>query len=219
MPSGGSRNGAGRPKNSGKFKGSTKPVRLPERIVNSIKELDRRETKEFVSCLEKLLIQLSHSKVQYQSALVREILPPSELPMQFPSTVAATFGISSISEQDNPGEPVDLHHLLVKNPTETFVMPVSGDSMNKAGIYDGDLLVIQKITDSLSQLRDGAIIVALINGNQTVKRYEMKKGKIFLVPESDNANHQCLELKQEDGFEVLGIVQYSIRQFSKSRFF
>jgi DNA polymerase V len=131
----------------------------------------------------------------------------------YPSKIAAGFGVTSTSEQDNPTELVDLHQMLVTDPDTTFFLHVAGDSMNQAGINDGDLVVVQQVADQASQIHNGMIVTALVDGSQTIKQFEKIKGKSFLSPRSDNPEHQPLELSE--GMEIFGIVLYSIHPTSK----
>ncbi|MGG6298140.1 LexA family protein [Leptolyngbya sp. AN02str] len=149
------------------------------------------------------------------SLVGRKPLTRDQRSRMYPSTVAASFDVTSTSEQDNPGKLVDLHQMLVKEPSITFLLPVAGDSMNKAGIHDGDLVVVQQLTDSWSQLKNGTIVTALVNGSQTIKRFEKIKDKAFLLPESDNPEHQPLEIRGGMNVSFFGIVMYSIHSINK----
>lgn len=95
---------------------------------------------------------------------------------------------------------LDLNDYLVRNPSSTFFVRVTGDSMMDAGIYSGDILVVDR---SLNP-KDGNIVIAVINGELTVKRLQMLKNKIFLLPE--NQNYKPIEITEEMNFEVWGVV-------------
>lgn len=96
---------------------------------------------------------------------------------------------------DHIEELVDLNMLLVKRPEDTFMLRVSGDSMIGVGIFDGDLLVV----DRKELPHSGRIVVANINGFPTVKTFRQDKdGKITLMPENPDcppiavvANDDC----------------------------
>jgi len=89
--------------------------------------------------------------------------------------------------------------------------------MNKAGIHDGDLLVVQRLIDSWSQLKNGIIVTALVDGIQTVKRLKIIKGKMILVPESNNPEHQALKIEEGMDVSIFGIVTHSIHPTSNRR--
>ncbi len=78
-------------------------------------------------------------------------------------------------------EILSLHDLVVRNPTATFFVRVSGSSMERAGIHPGDILVVDR---SLSP-RSGHIVLAALGGEVTVKRLRVREGRAFLVPECD----------------------------------
>ena len=69
---------------------------------------------------------------------------------------------------------------FVKNKNELFILKISGESMIEAGIYDGDLAIIEK-TSSAS---NGEIVVALIENEATIKRFFKEDGHIRLQPEN-----------------------------------
>lgn len=67
---------------------------------------------------------------------------------------------------------------MVQNPS--FALKVVGNSMIDAGIFEGDMLVVQKETE----IKNGDIVVALLDGETTVKRYEKRSDGVFLIPEN-----------------------------------
>ncbi|NGX61343.1 MAG: LexA repressor [Chlamydiae bacterium] len=101
---------------------------------------------------------------------------------------------------------LDLHELLVKHPAATFFVRVEGDSMIGAGIHSGDILVVDR---SLSP-RIGKIIVALLNGEFTVKRLKKEGKRLFLSPE--NPRYPAIEVEEEAEFQVWGVVTYVIHR-------
>lgn len=94
---------------------------------------------------------------------------------------------------------------LIKHPAATFIMRVSGDSMEGAGIFNGDLIIV----DRAVKPEDGKIIVAALNGELIVKRLKIHTGRYFLV--SENPGYKPFEVHQESDFEIHGVVIYSIR--------
>jgi repressor LexA len=85
---------------------------------------------------------------------------------------------------------------------------VKGDSMIKAGILDGDFVIVTP----QPELKNGDIIVALVNDEATVKRYKNSNGEILLIPENDN--YQPIEVKNYSSFSVAGKVKGIIRYFN-----
>lgn len=96
---------------------------------------------------------------------------------------------------------LDLNEYLIKRPSSTFLVRVSGSSMIKAGIHDGDLLTVDRsITPT-----DGKIVVAVINGEWTVKRIQYKNNILQLLPENDA--YQPIIIKEfSDSVFIWGVV-------------
>lgn len=90
---------------------------------------------------------------------------------------------------------------LVKSPNKYFILRASGDSMNEAGIKDGDLLLIKQQPTAC----EGDRVVALINDEATVKSIHFGDGAAILMPRSTNKNHKPIIVR--DDFIVQGIVK------------
>ncbi len=95
---------------------------------------------------------------------------------------------------------LDLNKHLVKNPAATFFVRVTGDSMTGAGIHDGDLLIVDRSKEPAS----GNVVIAVIDGELTVKRMRIKSGKYSLEPE--NENYPVQKITENMEFEVWGVV-------------
>ena len=80
--------------------------------------------------------------------------------------------------------------------------------MNDAGISDGDILVVDKSLE----VKNKDLIIACLNGEFTVKRYFRKKNKIILQAENNKENYPNIEITEEMGFEVWGVVTYTIHK-------
>jgi DNA polymerase V len=100
---------------------------------------------------------------------------------------------------------IDLLALLFENEPATFVARASGDSMVGAGIFHGDLLIINRALTA----RDGSIVVAELQGEFTLKRLRYHAGKPWLCPE--NVKYRPLRVTEEMSFMVWGVVKHSIR--------
>ena len=88
------------------------------------------------------------------------------------------------SPAENTHETFDIVDHIVRHPEATFFMRVAGDSMIGAGIFDGDLLVVDRSIEAMS----GDIVVAVVNGEFTIKRFRRNGSTIELVPE--NTKHR-----------------------------
>ena len=114
--------------------------------------------------------------------------------------------------QDYVENGIDLNRELVKNPSSTFFGRARGNSMEGAGIFDGDLLIIDKSLEP----REGAIAVCFIDGEFTLKRIHFEKHEgqvtaIWLQPE--NEEFSPIRVTQDNQFIIWGIVVHSVRSF------
>lgn len=99
---------------------------------------------------------------------------------------------------------LDLNQLLVKNAPATFFLRVKGESMIGAGIFDGDILVV----DRSIKPQHGAIVVAALDGELTVKRLSQASGKTALLPE--NPEFPPIHLKEGQELQIWGVVTNTI---------
>jgi DNA polymerase V len=137
--------------------------------------------------------------VEIYTPLIREATP---LP-QFVSGVQAGFPSPADDFVENQ---LDLNQLMVPHPTSTFFVRVEGDSMRDAGINNGDTLVVDRSLVPVS----GKIIVAIINGEFTVKRFITDNKGVYLMPE--NKNFPTLKIAPDSDFQVWGVVTYVIHK-------
>lgn len=124
----------------------------------------------------------------------------------FTSVVRAGFPSPA---DDHLERDLDLHELLITHPAATYYVRLSGDSMKDAGLYDGDILVVDRSLEPAH----GNIVVAVVDGEFTVKRLYRKGGQIQLKPE--NALYSPIMITQESNLVVWGVVTGSVRQFHK----
>ncbi|KPF92254.1 DNA polymerase V [Novosphingobium sp. AAP83] len=128
---------------------------------------------------------------------------PSNLSLNlFSSSVPA--GFPSPADDHIEGK-LDLNEHLVRRPSATFFVRAAGESMRDAGIFDGDLLVIDR---SISPKSDD-IVIASIHGELTVKRIQQSGKEWVLVPA--NPDFPVISLEGSEG-EVWGVVTHSIRR-------
>jgi DNA polymerase V len=106
---------------------------------------------------------------------------------------------------DHLDEAIDLNREYIKNKSSTYFGRVSGDSMIDAGLENGDLLIIDK---SLKP-KHGNIAVCFLDGDFTVKRIRIVKGKIWLMAE--NKNYQPIEITPDNELMIWGIVVHSVK--------
>jgi DNA polymerase V len=99
---------------------------------------------------------------------------------------------------------LDLNEYLIKHPSATFFVRVEGDSMINAGIHHGDILIVDRALEPAHK----KIIVAVINGELTVKRMHKIKDTLYLLPENDN--FETITVRDEMDFQVWGVVAHVI---------
>lgn len=121
----------------------------------------------------------------------------------YPEGVAAGFPSAA---DDHLEQSLDLHELMVKHPEATFYVRVEGDSMEGAGMQTGDILVV----DRSLQAHPNSIIVALLNGEFTVKRLTVKGKQHFLTAE--HPAYPPIEISEEADFQIWGVVTYVIHR-------
>jgi DNA polymerase V len=101
--------------------------------------------------------------------------------------------------------PLDFNELIVQNLSATFAIRLASDSMTGAGLFPGDIAVIDRsITPS-----NGCIVLALLDGEFTVKRYFRRTTDILL--HAENPAFTDIEVSEERSFEIWGVVVKSIR--------
>jgi DNA polymerase V len=106
--------------------------------------------------------------------------------------------------QDDMEEPIDLGAWLVEHPAASYIMRVDGQSMAGAGINDGDLIVVNRAKAP----RSGAIVVALVHGDRTLKRLRFVDGRHWLVPEGEG----FAQILVDEDVQIWGVVVGVARQ-------
>jgi DNA polymerase V len=97
-------------------------------------------------------------------------------------------------------EDLNLNELLVKRPAATFFLRVSGDSMTGAGIHHNDILVVDR---SIAPAH-GKVVIAVLNGELTVKRLSIRGRKVELLPANDR--YAAINISEEMDFRIWGVV-------------
>ena len=129
--------------------------------------------------------------------LIPERLKNINLPL-FLESVSA--GFPSPADDYLEGK-LDLNDFLIPNPPATFLVHVTGDSMIGAGIYSGDLLIVDRSVEPHNR----NIVIAVLDGELTVKRLKMEKEQIMLVAE--NKNYEPIKITEQMQFEIWGVVR------------
>lgn len=99
---------------------------------------------------------------------------------------------------------IDLNEHLIPHPTSTFLIRVSGESMIGAGIFDKDILIVDKSLNPVSS----NVVVAVIDNEFTVKRLVKRKSEYYLIPE----NPKYPEIKLNKFSEIWGVVTFVLHK-------
>jgi DNA polymerase V len=99
---------------------------------------------------------------------------------------------------------IDLNEQLIRNKPATFFFKMKGDAMKDAGIFDNDILIV----DRSLKLVNGKIIIAILNGELLVRRFHKNFSSAFLIPE--NTRYKNINLAEFANFSVWGVVTYVI---------
>ena len=121
---------------------------------------------------------------------------------QVPTANATGFGAAA---DDYMERGIDLNEQLIRNKASTFFMRVSGSSMINAGIYDGDIVIV----DRSLKPQNGKIVIAVIDGEMLIRRYEKTMNSLRLIP--DTIKLSPIEVSEFMNFQIWGVVSYIIR--------
>src|ERR1700748_2545292 len=119
-----------------------------------------------------------------------------------PAANATGFGAAA---DDYMERGIDLNEQLIRNKPATFFMRVSGDAMTGAGIFHGDVVIV----DRSEKAANGKVIIATLNGEMLIRRFEKTFNKIRLVPETPRLSAIDVDLSGAD-FAIWGVVTYVI---------
>ena len=190
---GGRRPGAGRKPGDGQAEATT-VMRVPASQAGTIRD--------FVAALQRKRRHEAQDNVVDLSQLA-----PDDRRQAFPlytTRVAAGFPSPADDHVDKRLSPTDY---LVQNDSATFFVRVKGDSMVDAGIFENDVLVVDRSIEA----RVGDIVLAILDGEFTVKTLGKSKSGPRLMPA--NRNYPVIEVREGQTLEVCGVVTGSMRKF------
>lgn len=198
---GGKRQGAGRKQGSGAFGEATKVMRIPQSQVTTIEHY----LKSFKNALKdgKLSQHLQMIVPQIEESTHSDDSERYQLPLYSHKVVA---GFPSPAD-DYIETYLDLNEKLVSNKEATFLLRVQGDSMQDVGIYEGDILIV----DRSENPTPGKIVIAALDGELTVKRLVVNNKGTFLAPE--NPNYPLIPVTEESDMVIWGVVKSCIHSF------
>jgi DNA polymerase V len=123
-------------------------------------------------------------------SLVRVLVAPVAVAAGYPSPA-----------QDYFDGRIDLNAHLVKDVTSTFIVRVTGQSMEQAGISDGDELVVNRALEP----KDGSVVVAVLDGELTIKRLRITPTGVVL--QADNPRFPDIAVPALSDLSVWGVVE------------
>lgn len=162
----------------------TKAVRLPLPLAQKLTDLKNSKTLD------------SLCRIDIGEIFAGKVSTALRIP-HFESRVQA--GFPSPTDEFSEGS-LDLNEHLILHKSATFFVRVTGDSMKNIGIFPGSLLIVDR---SLAPSY-GKIVIAVLNGEMTVKRLEKGKNNVFLC--SENEDYPDILVSEEDSFCIWGVV-------------
>lgn len=117
---------------------------------------------------------------------------------------SAACGFPSPAD-DHLDRPLDFNELLIENPAATFAVRIAGESMTGAGLFPGDIAIVDRARTPVP----GNVVLALLDGEFTIKRYRMRGGSVLL--QAENPAYPDLVVPEEAAFEVWGVITRAIR--------
>ena len=109
--------------------------------------------------------------------------------------------------EDFQAERIDVLKHIVRHPQATYTLRVRGDSMRDEGIFDGDVILV----DRAIKPRHGHIVVAVVDGAFTCKKLWLRGGKLRLL--SANLDYPDIIPQEGQTIEVWGVVLASVKRF------
>lgn len=147
-------------------------------------------------------------KLENEEKLIIPVLPAK--------VKAGGYGSFESPALDFPEDTIDLLKLLIKDKETTFFARVTGDSMNGIGVFDGDILIVQKGLFP----RENDIVVVFYQGEFYVKRYKPKYKENSLRLEkiklkSENPNYSDIDISEDTDFELWGVATWNLHKLRK----
>lgn len=102
---------------------------------------------------------------------------------------------------------LDLNEYCIQHPAATFMVRVSGHCMTGLGIYDNDILIVDRSLEAVP----GKVVIAVVDGELTVKQLLQKEGQLMLCPA--NPDYSPIVLHPDSEVTIWGVVAHVIRSF------
>lgn len=139
-------------------------------------------------------------------------LIPNKLIGEVPLLGLVEAGFPTVAEEIDL-DTINIDDYLVKDKDSSYLLEVKGESMIDAGIHEGDMVIAEKLNKEgqrgRKDVRDGDIVIALVDGGWTMKYYRNRLGKVYLEP----ANKNFSNIYPENELEIAAIVKGVIRKY------
>lgn len=168
------------------------------------KHVDALAKKGYLNILSNASRGISINKEESFNSTINEI---DQGENQIPIIGRVAAGSPILADENIEGS-ILIDPKFLKKSEKSFALKVKGDSMIEAGIFEGDLVIINPQTN----VNNGDIIVARINDEVTVKVYELKNNVICLIPQNKSYTPIVIENKEE--FSIVGKVTGVLRWFN-----
>ncbi len=129
-------------------------------------------------------------------------LIPKKLFGSYPIVGSVRAGFPSPAEEELL-DTISFDQFLIQNPTATYLVRVSGDSMIEAGILPGDIVIV----DRSKNAQDGDIVIAQIDNDWTMKYLQIKNNQVSLIPANKNYNIIYPKEELNIGGVIVGVVR------------
>jgi len=130
---------------------------------------------------------------------------PSQRFFERPLVEAAVQAGNPVAVDAVPAEPFLIDEYVVRDPVQTVLIPVKGDSMADAGINEGDLAVVERTPDA----KDGDFVVAIVDNDYTLKELATERGQKVLKPH----NSAYPVIRPKGKLEIFGVLVGLIRRY------
>ena len=176
----------------------------------SIRELMRALGSSSINSVQQILYNLQQNKIieklddgGYKLMTNPDLGTSHASTIDIPIVGTAACGTPILAEQNIEGY-IPVSTSLAKSGYKYFLLHAKGDSMDEAGISDGDLVLVRQQPTA----KDKDLVVALIDDEATIKELHVGKGIIILKPRSFNPVHRPIILEEE--FQIQGVVVAAI---------
>lgn len=132
-------------------------------------------------------------------------MPVTSQPLHILDLMAVVRAGFPSPAQDLGAKRIDLTAQLIRHPQATFLLRARGESMRDVGIFDGDVLVV----DRALQARNGHVVVAVVDGEFVCKTLSMRAGRVAL--KAANPSYSDIIPQEGQSVEVWGVVAHVIK--------